>query len=265
MKTLHIAPGDSAGGSLIQAIREAGRDDEVLPFLDDLSCGPIDPDDPSTRAAWWAPHHDATEVAARLGAFWQRVASTEDRLVVWFGRHSARELAFFSAWVERLGERPYRIIDVTGRRLPRKGRDGSIALSRPAQCVSILPPDALRSLLGQEQPIASHDRDQIGQHWRRLRSENALFRIVTETGLASAPIDHFDPLLVAQATQDWQTVARIVGHAMGHDPGGYFQVGDVMLRARIVALVGEGRLLADGDPWEMSCRVRLAADANRAD
>jgi hypothetical protein len=38
----------------------------------------------------------------------------------------------------------------------------------------------------------------------------------------------------------------------------YMQVGDVMLRMRIVAMVDEGKLLADGDPWEMqSCRVRL--------
>jgi hypothetical protein len=51
MKTLHIAPGDSAGGSLIRAIRDAGRDDQVLPFRDDLSCGPIGSDDPSARAS----------------------------------------------------------------------------------------------------------------------------------------------------------------------------------------------------------------------
>jgi hypothetical protein len=38
----------------------------------------------------------------------------------------------------------------------------------------------------------------------------------------------------------------------------YMQVGDMMLLARVVALVGEGKLLADGDPWDMrSCRVRL--------
>jgi hypothetical protein len=39
MRTLHIAPGHSAGGSLHQAIRGAGRHEEVLFFHDDLSCG----------------------------------------------------------------------------------------------------------------------------------------------------------------------------------------------------------------------------------
>jgi uncharacterized protein DUF3658/uncharacterized protein DUF1835 len=260
MKTLHIAPGDSAGGSLIRAIRDAGQDDEVLPFRDDLSCGPIDRDEPSARAAWWDRFYDASDVAATLGEFWERVATTDHRLVVWFGRHSARELAFFLAWVDRLGERPYQIIDVTGRRLPFRGRDGSIGLSRPVQSVSIVQPATLRSLLGQEHPITARDRDESRQRWQRLRGENAPFRIVTETGLASAPIDYFDPSLLAQVTPDWQTAARIVGNTMGHNSEPYFQVYELMLLARLVALVDQGRLLADGDPWTMSCRIRLPSD-----
>jgi hypothetical protein len=100
MKTLHVAPGDSAGGSLIRAIRDAGQDDEVLPFPDDLSCGPIDSQEPSARAIWWDQFYEASEVEAALGEFWERVATTDDRLVVWFGRHSALELAFFLAWTD---------------------------------------------------------------------------------------------------------------------------------------------------------------------
>jgi hypothetical protein len=47
---------------------------------------------------------------------------------------------------------------------------------------------------------------------------------------------------------------------MGYNCEPYIQVGEVMLGTRVVALVGEGKLLADGDPWDMrSCRVRLPA------
>jgi len=257
MKTLHIAPGDSTGGSLAAAIRGAGQDDEVLRCLDDLSCGPIDRDEPSARAAWWGQFREASEVAAGLRAFWDRVAAADERLVVWFGRHSACELAFFLAWADRLGERPYHIIDVTGRRLPFVKANGSTALSWPAQSVSALPPDSLRSLLGQEHPIDSQDRDECRRCWQRLRGENAPFRIVTEAGLVSAPVDHFDPLLLAQATPDWQRASRVIANTMGYNSDPYLQVGDVMLRARVAALVGEGRLLADGDPWDLSCRIRL--------
>jgi hypothetical protein len=45
---------------------------------------------------------------------------------------------------------------------------------------------------------------------------------------------------------------------MAHNSAPYMQVGDIMLLARLAALVEEGKLLADGDPWDMrACRVRL--------
>jgi hypothetical protein len=263
VKTLHIAPGDAAAGSLTQAIQDSGQDDGVLAFRDDLSCGPIDSDEPSARAIWWGQFFEASEVEAALGEFWERVANTDDRLIVWFGRHSARELAFFLAWADRLGERPYQIIDVTGRRLPFRRRDDSTALFQPVQSVSTVQPGALISLLGKERPITAHERDASRQCWQRLRSENAPFRIVTEMGLVSTLLEYFDPLLLAQATLEWQQIARIIGNTMACNSDPYFQVGDLMLRTRIVALVDKGQLLPDGDPWDMSCRIRLPADGSR--
>jgi len=45
---------------------------------------------------------------------------------------------------------------------------------------------------------------------------------------------------------------------MAHNCEPCIQVSDAILLARLVALVEEGKLLADGDPWAMwSCRVRL--------
>ena len=52
--------------------------------------------------------------------------------------------------------------------------------------------------------------------------------------------------------------AYVIGSTMAHNCEPYMQVDDVMLLARLVALVEEGKLLADGDPWDMrACRVRL--------
>ena len=52
-------------------------------------------------------------------------------------------------------------------------------------------------------------------------------------------------------------MAHVVGWTMDATNEPYFQVGDVMLQARVVALVAEGKLLAEGDPWIMrSCRIR---------
>jgi hypothetical protein len=72
------------------------------------------------------------------------------------------------------------------------------------------------------------------------------------------PIDHFDRLLIERATGQWRKAARVVGDAMGYNSEPYIQVGDLMLLTRIVALVEQGTLEADGDPWDMTtCRLRL--------
>ncbi|MEI7872744.1 MAG: DUF3658 domain-containing protein [Alphaproteobacteria bacterium] len=239
MTTLHIAPGDSAGGSLHQAVRSAGRNEEVLRSRDDLSCGPIDSDDHSARVAWWAQFYDMAEVTSDYERFWNRVETTDDRLVVWFGRHSASELAFFLALADRLGDRPYDIVDVAG-------------------TVAIIPADRLATLLGSERPITAQEREEARRHWRQLRQENAPFRVVSPTGLVSAPIEHFDSVLIEQATPAWQKIARVVSDAMAYTSEPYYQVGDLMLLTRVVALVDAGKLLADGDPWDMhACKVRL--------
>jgi hypothetical protein len=251
---LHIAPGLSAGGELRQALRRAGRSDEVLACCDDLSCGPIDPDSPSVRLDWWRRFDSCNDydsymvVFGQIPSFWDRVTSTDEHLVVWFGRHSATELAFFSAWADKLGDRPYDIVDVTGR--------------EKLSVVSIVNEQRLRTMLGSERPATPKERDEARRQWQRLRAENAPFRVVSDAGLVSAPIDHFDSWLLERATSEWRKAARIVGDAMGYNMEPYIQVGDLMLLTRIVALVEQGALEADGDPWDMTtCRLRLPRQA----
>ena len=126
------------------------------------------------------------------------------------------------------------------------------------QAVGMINPERLRTLLGRERPATALEVEQASQNWRKLKLENTPFRVVTATGLVSAQIDYFDSSLLQQATSDWKRVLRVVGEVMAFCGEPYLQVGDTMLLARVVALVGEGKLLADGDPRDMrSCRVRL--------
>jgi hypothetical protein len=253
---LHIVPGSSAAGTLRLAVRSSGRTDQVLGLQDDLSCGPIDSEDSSKRAGWWASMHDERDID--LDGFWRHVASTSDRLVVWFGRHSALEHAFFLALVDRLGDRPYDIIDVTGLQMSITRPGSKPGLSRPKQAVSLIGEEELASLFGTERAMTSQERENAAQSWHRLRSENAPFRIVTDAGLVSAPADVFDELLLEWTTNDWRKAARVIGDTMGHNNDSYIQVGDVMLQSRIAALAEQGRLLLHGDPRIMrKCEVRL--------
>lgn len=243
MKVLHVAPGDSAGGGLKEALRLARHRQEVLSFNDDLSCGPIAWGTSHERAAWWS-HVHAPIAEDDLEAFWHRIDTAGERLVVWFGRHSASELAFFLALADRLGDRPYDIVDVT--------------VSQPAGAVAMVPTHRLVSLLESARPISPQEAVDAGQLWQHLRAQNAPFRIVTSAGLASAPIEHFDASILEQASKGWLNAAYVIGSTLAHSCEPYIQVGDIALLARLVALVEEGELLADGDPWDMrTCRVRL--------
>lgn len=243
MKVLHVAPCDSASGGLKEAIRLAGHQQEILAFNDDLSCGPIAWGTSRERAAWWS-HVHAPISEEDLTTFWHRVETADERLVVWFGRHSASELAFFLALADRLEDRPYDIVDVT--------------ISQPDGAVGLLPANRLAALIDTARPIAPEEAVDAGRLWQRLRAQNAPFRVVTPVGLASAPIDHFDSSLLEQAAKEWLNAAYVIGSTMAHTCEPYMQVGDTVLLARLVALVEEGELLADGDPWDMrTCRVRL--------
>lgn len=258
MGRLHIAPGDSAGGSLEKALELAGRSEPVLRFRDDLSCGPIDPAEPAVRQAWWETMYESPEVEGELKEFWHRIAATEERLVFWFARHSASELANFLSFADRMERRTFDIVDVTGFQWSFTRRDGTPGSGGPAQAASLIPETYLVALIDSERPFADREKDEAIRHWRKLRSENAPLRVVTPEGLASAPVDHFDPILLESASREWQRTARVVGEALARTYEPYYQVGDLVLLARVVALVEAGKLIAEGDPWHMQAsRVRL--------
>lgn len=243
MGFLHIVPTDSAGGSMRQALTKAGSSDSLLACRDDLSCGPIASNQPASRAAWWGQFHDMHEVEEELRAFWDQVEGTDAHIVLWFGRLAADELACFLACAERLGDRAYSAVDVT-------------ELSN-SPSVSILQPETLCQLLGAPHRLGSQERQQAANHWRRLRSEDAPFRIVTPEGLESAPAEHFDGALLSHVDGTWRNVNGVVAETMVLSFEPYWQVGDVMLRARLVALAESGRIELTGHPTERGTMVRL--------
>ncbi|MCZ0732719.1 DUF3658 domain-containing protein [Phreatobacter sp. AB_2022a] len=258
MKTLHIAPNCSAAGTLRRVLRVARRDDDVLAYRDDLSCGPIAAGSPDVRAAWWRQFTDWPEAESQFRSFWDDATASADRLIVWFSRWSAQELAFRLAWSSQMRDRPYHVIDVAGHRVPLRRPDGSVVQSRPLIATSIAPDDGWATLLDSEQPVSMQEDVLHREVWARLEAENAPFRVVTPTGLASAPLDHFDRILLELARPDWKSMSSIVGHGLAASLEPYLQVGELMLRARLVALVTNGALVADGDPRDMrTCRIRL--------
>jgi hypothetical protein len=245
MSLLHVMPSASAGGSMQVALRDVKSNDEVLAFRDDLSCGPIDSDDASSRAKWWAPWYDPEDTQRELRLFWDVLERTKHEIVLWFSRESALEFSFFYQCATRLGARPYRVVELGG---SPGTLDDPARRNAVLETVSTRQPEQLRALIALQSPPTNAVIERTAARWSELRQENAPFRVVTSKGLVSTPVDHFDAALLAEVTRAPRGVRSIIGKAMSQHP---YQVGSMMLLSRLAALVGEGRLAVHGDAADL--------------
>ena len=255
---LHAVFGDSAGGTLRQALRLASRKERIIVFCDDLSFGPIDPPDPIDRMAWagreFAFPRDAA-LAKRVGTFWDTALAATGRRVVWVSRRSAHEYAGFLEWIWRLAAEPFEVVDLT---------DVEIAWisdkSAPVTSLGVVRPDLVRdhALWDHAAPLKAAAHKRYREMWRKLRAENAPFRVVAGDDLVSAPITVHDELLLSGATREWRKTARVVGEAIGVAWDRGVEVSDLVASGRIRALAAAGRLEAQGDLAKMRfSEVRL--------
>src|SRR4029077_18630867 len=103
---LHFVFTPSGAGCLLQALRKAGRDDQVIAAFDDVSFGPITPPTSSLRATWVETElgrtgwHDVAGTSERL---WDEARFPDSRKVAWLSRRSAMEYAGFLEWLWRAG------------------------------------------------------------------------------------------------------------------------------------------------------------------
>lgn len=261
----HVVFTPSGAGCLVQALRKAGRDDQVIACFDDLSFGPINSTDTSFRAEWvekelgqtdWNKAPNSTE---RL---WDETRFPNNRRVAWLSRRSAMEYANFLEWLWRHGDAPCDVVDLTDVTVSYRPEHGPPRRPQLAISLAMLHHDVIASerLWDLAAPLQTSTRTRYLDLWRQLRDENAPLRIIEGGTLRSAPITFFDALLMSHATEDWQKVTRIVGEGLAAAwDDGVFQTGDLVLAARVNALVESGRLECRGkSPLEMRfSEVRL--------
>ena len=95
---LHFVFTPSGAGCLVQALRKAGRDDQVIASFDDLSFGPINPSDSSLRAKWVENElgrTDWNDIGSGSERLWDEALFPDNRKVAWLSRRSAMEYAGF--------------------------------------------------------------------------------------------------------------------------------------------------------------------------
>jgi len=240
--TIHVVLSPSADGELRHALRSVGREDRVVGATDNLSYGPINPPDPRARLDWMVselglPRDEWDWLPESVDEFWERALAPGLRRVVWVSRNVAYEYAGFLEWIRRVGDAPYEIVDVTDVVATRRGRPERV-FSLGMMGASDIAKAALWDLAVPFDPI---DHQRYLEAWRSLQAENAPIRIVTPSGLTSAPLTVFDKAL-SYATTDWRKAARIIGEVMADEVDVIRQSDHVLLASRLLALAGAGAL-----------------------
>lgn len=266
----HITFSMSAAGSLRQALNlPAGLNDKrVLGCPDDLSYGPINLPDSVTRIDWLQQllgHGDHTPGddehlddmrfwSGRIAAFWRDALDPAIYPVIWVCRRNAAEYAGFLELVQRLGDVPCDIVDLSDLTLESRRSNGDVIHWKILSSGSVSPSQTVsHSLPDRRAPISSQDRARWRRHWQTLQSENAPFRVVLDGTLTSAHINFYDDFLLSHATRQWQKSTRIIGNALADQENRWScqQAGDLILWARLRQLALDGRLEYRGDLTSM--------------
>jgi hypothetical protein len=265
---LHVAFGNSAASALRSALRAAGRRDAVISFDDDLSWGPIGSMTAEERGAWAAlrpmPMVRPSLSIAAADRFWQRLLTKKRTPILYFSRRAVREFTGFLECMRRLGEHPFRVVDLTGDGPLRPCAGIPQSLSIYIGLSEMQPAEAAR-YLDCDTELATAARDQYCRTWDTLRAENAPLRVLGEEGVQSAPITYFDPDILLCVTKDWQKTAKIVGDLYRksfEDP--VFQIGVTFIVARLHALAASGAIEIIGDVQKIRfSEVRRRSETQR--
>ena len=196
-------------------------------------------------------------------AFWKAALVKDVRRVAWMSRRSAPEYCGFLEWLWRLGDLPCEVIDLAD--TPVGSRQGAFTLS-------LLSGEeiAANAVWRRAEAVDAVTRSHCHSLWCRLRVENAPLRVVDAEGLRSVPITFFDQQLLSFAKASWQKPARLIGRAIADWVGPpmepYFQSGDGILAARVIALVELGALEGRGNLMDIrQGEVRLANQRSGGD
>jgi hypothetical protein len=237
----------SGAGCLAQALRKAGRDDQVVVTSHGFNVGPIDPSDPSARAKWLENELGRIDPkdTTRSDRSWDETRFPGHRKVAWLTRRSTEEYAGFLDWLWHRGDTPCDLVDLGKAKISYPEKHGSRPPWASPTSIALLSPDTIahNRLWDLAEPLQTAERLRYRELWGQLLSENAPLRVLTGDKLVSAPISFFDEMLTSLVTEHWQKVARIIGTAMADEmEDEIIQSDDTLLSARVDALAREGKL-----------------------
>ena len=223
-----------------------GSSDEVASLGDCLAIGPIPGRDWAERIAWF---DDIQPAPADIGRDWMKesadrfledVRSHDGDRLVWIAPQSACEQCGLQWYFEQFPDAPPGPMVIADGPLSLGWRNG------PPIGLGELPGELMARLIDEAPRREWPEKRATPEVWRRLRTDGGLLRIVEAGKLRSAASDHFDALLIDQASGEWRRWSHLVGDAMGEAGDRGHQISDVYLIWRLRELVRLGRLECEG-------------------
>jgi hypothetical protein len=261
---VHFVFTASGAGCLVQALRKAGRDDQVVVTDHGFNVGPIDPSDPEARAKWLESELGLIDRkdAPRSERSWDESRFPGHRKVAWLTRRSAMEYAGFLDWLWHRGDTPFDLVDLSEAKISYPEEHGSTAPEAWPGSIALLGPETIahNGLWDLAAPLQPNERLRYRERWGQLLVENAPLRVLDGGELVSVPISFFDEMLMSLVTDHWQKVSRIIGNALAFEiDDGIVQIGIDFLSSRLDAMAKDGRLeIMGGSALDMHLsQVRL--------
>ncbi|MFT3809768.1 MAG: DUF1835 domain-containing protein [Micropepsaceae bacterium] len=241
----HVIRGDSAGGTLQQAIRLSGGDDAVLMIADDLSYGPLSSD--QARDDWWKSLKptDLDDFPSVYRA-WQnahaRLIHTAPRSLVVWTSDDVNDCIFVRMACDQLRDfdGAWEIVEV-----PSWGPPGEKYYG-----VGMYGPDELAQFLDRSRPLLADERQTLARSWHEIPLGSGV-RVIDGAMFHLCPYDIWDDKLLSHIGETWTRPIVAIGKMIGWSFGQNSQ-NDRFLTWRIEELVASGvieiRDMPDADP-----------------
>ncbi|WDG77627.1 DUF3658 domain-containing protein [Pseudomonas chlororaphis] len=256
MKTIHIAPNNSAAGCMVCALDKPRRKPLVFTLWDDLTVGPLRDIDDTLGLRL-----DAALDCEGLGhiysaARWdfeliQLISLTDVPIVIWHGpcvddQLKLRRLSY------RLRDTPQRLFevslssdDISLLNRHHMGTDDPIR-TRDTLSVADFSPETLRTKLASTTPISVLRIDQLALEWQKIKKANAPWRRWRNNALENTDFAELDARVVELATAEWQLARLVVGELMGT-----FFISDATALWRVSEAGAAGRIELRGNIYDL--------------
>lgn len=202
---VHLVLGESGAGCVRAACDTHGMPGTVTVIPDDLAHGPLDD--------WRSLTFEMAHAHA---------------VVLWSGGNVG-DAIFVAMACDRLAKRSEPLFRV----------------EVPETFVAVLSPERIAQLYATRQLMSDSQRNSQALDFVRIRDTCGPVRRLDRDRVMGAPMDHYDPLLLAACSQDWRTRGQVVGLAMSHCDSRNL-LSDVFFLARLDHLIDSGRIESSG-------------------